>query len=346
MRLIEQIWFKDSNLNKVLRLLVTLLLLPLTFLFWLLSIARIKCFQWGVFKQIQLDVPVIVVGNISVGGNGKTPVVLWLIEQCLQLGFNVGVISRGYGGKSEHYPLILDKNTSTAEAGDEPVMIYQRTGIATVVGPDRIESAKQLIKQGCNIIISDDGLQHYRLARSIELAIVDGKRGFGNRLLIPAGPLREGLWRLKKVDHIIINGGDLELSTSIKPIRMSLVATYVVNIASGKRLCLDEFIQLHQKVNAIAGIGAPQRFFDTLMANKIMIAQHQAFADHYTYNKNDFNVFTKELPLLMTEKDAVKCQSFAKDYWWYLAVDAQFEYENTALLLTQISALKNMNNRK
>lgn len=355
MRLIEQVWFKAPQVNKLKALFITLLLLPLSGLFWFISFLRRNGYQWGLFKQIPFNIPVIVVGNISVGGNGKTPVVLWLIEQCLHLGFNVGVISRGYGGKAQHYPLLIEKTTNTAEAGDEPVMIYQRTGVKIAVGSDRIASVKKLIQQGCNLIISDDGLQHYRLGRTIELAIVDGKRGFGNALLMPAGPLREGLWRLKTVDHIIVNGSISEannltvnlnaklnkkLCAKINPIQMRLKASHLVNMVSNEQVSLEIFLQTHRKINAIAGIGAPQRFFDTLTVNQFNIKKQQIFIDHYAYSIQDFVGFTTELPLLMTEKDAVKCQSFAKKHWWYLAVNAEFEHEDIAPLLTQISTLK------
>jgi len=350
MRLIEQLWFKAPQVNMLKALftkLLLLLLLPLSAIFWLISTLRRKAYQWGVFTQIQLSVPVIVVGNISVGGNGKTPVVLWLIQRCKTLGFTVGVISRGYGGKAKHYPLILDENTNTAEAGDEPVMIYQRTGVKIAVGSNRIASAEQLINQGCDIIISDDGLQHYRLGRTIELAIVDGKRCFGNQYLIPAGPLREGLWRLKTVDHIIVNGDKnifaltTDLSKKLKTIEMTLKASYFVNMVTAERLSIEQFLQEHSKVNAIAGIGAPQRFFDTLSANRFNLEKQKAFVDHYVYKVEDFAGFSVESPLIMTEKDAVKCQSFAKNHWWYLAVDAEFNDQDSMSLLTQISALKN-----
>jgi len=349
MRLIEQIWFKAPQKNTLKGLFVQLFLLfllPFSVLFWLISTLRRKAYQYGVFTQIQPNVPVIVVGNISVGGNGKTPMVLWLIQQCQVLGFTVGVISRGYGGKAQHYPLILDSTITTAQAGDEPVMIYQRTGVKIAVGSDRIASVEQLTKQGCDLIISDDGLQHYRLGRTIELAIVDGKRGFGNQLLIPAGPLREDLWRLKTVDHIIVNGKKQELeqttplAASLKTIEMTLKASYFVNMVSGERLSINTFLQTYSKVNAIAGIGAPQRFFDTLTTNHFGIEKQQAFVDHYAYSAQDFSTFSAHLPLLMTEKDSVKCQSFAQKHWWYLAVDAQFNDEDSTALLTQINALK------
>jgi tetraacyldisaccharide 4'-kinase len=345
MRLIEQIWFNHPKVNKFVSAAIKWLLLPLSFLFWLISLLRRTAYKLGIFSTIKLDAPVIVVGNISVGGNGKTPMVLWLIEQCQLLGLTVGVISRGYGGKATNYPLVLDKNTTTAQAGDEAVMIYQRTGVAVAVGSDRIASGNELIKQGCDIIISDDGLQHYRLARDIELIIIDGKRGFGNGLLIPAGPLREGLWRLNSADYIIINGEPKNKAiTSLPALNMRLTTESIINMVTGERLTLDDFYQQYAKVNAIAGIGSPQRFFDTLLAHQFILNQQQAFADHYAYQEQDFSVFSATIPLLMTEKDAVKCQTFAKINWWYVPVDASFDSEQTSPLLRQI--IKIMSCRK
>jgi len=345
MRLIEQIWFNYPQVNKFVSTAITLLLLPLSFLFWVISLLRRKAYKLGLFSPIKLDAAVIVVGNISVGGNGKTPMVLWLIEQCQLLGFSVGVISRGYGGKAPHYPLVLDNNTTTAQAGDEAVMIYQRTGVAVAVGRDRIASGNELIKQGCDIIISDDGLQHYRLARDIELVIIDGKRGFGNGLLIPAGPLREGLWRLNSVDQLIINGKRENKAITLLPaLNMRLATESIVNIVTGECLTLDDFYQQYAKVNAIAGIGSPQRFFDTLLSYRFTLNQQQAFVDHYAYQAEDFNDFSATIPLLMTEKDAVKCQLFAKANWWYVPVDASFESEQTDSLLRQIIEIMSCRN--
>jgi tetraacyldisaccharide 4'-kinase len=342
MRLIEKVWFHSHPAKYYL----IPLLLPFTLLFWLISAIRRGCYSLGLLTQVNLTVPVIVVGNISVGGNGKTPVVLWLIDQCQLLGLTVGVISRGYGGKAAQYPLILNNETTTAQAGDEPVMIYQRSKVAIAVGGDRVASAKQLIKQGCNIIISDDGLQHYRLGRAVELAIVDGQRGFGNGLLMPAGPLREALWRLTTVDHVIVNGDSrINHLQALKAIKMNLTATYVVNVCSGEQVDVKAFTEQNSQVNAIAGIGAPQRFFDTLNRYKIKLAQQQAFADHYHFQAQDLAHFANDMPLLMTEKDAVKCHGFAEKNWWYLRVDAQFNAEQVADLLTQITALTQVKNK-
>jgi tetraacyldisaccharide 4'-kinase len=345
MRLIEQVWFND---HKAKYWLVPLLL-PFSALFWLLTKLRRMLYRLGILQTIRLTKPVIVVGNISVGGNGKTPMVLWLIAHYQQKGLNVGVVSRGYGGKSAIYPLVVNQQTSTAQAGDEAVMIYQRTKVAVAVGADRIASAQKLISMGCDIIISDDGLQHYRLARDVELAIVDGKRGFGNQLLMPAGPLREGLWRLKSVNYVITNG-HCSIKTAntlnqgkIKPLEMRLIAANVCNLKTGQQLKIADFVKHFKQVNAIAGIGSPQRFFETLTAQKLTLLKSKDFADHYQYKAEDLALFEQNIPLLMTEKDAVKCREFAQDHWWYLTVDATINPTDSllSLLLNITTSSKN-----
>jgi len=337
MRLIEKVWFN----NHPAKWLLVPILLPLSALFWLISTLRRLSFSIGLSKSYQLNKPIIVVGNIGVGGNGKTPVVLYLVELTRLLGLTPGVISRGYGGKAPHYPYLLDEKSTSLEAGDEPILIQQRCQVPIAVGSDRIASAELLIAQGCDIIISDDGLQHYRLARDIELVIVDGKRLFGNGLLLPAGPLREGQWRLPKSDLVIFNGkGSPDSQKKYSPgIQMTLVATELCNLFTGERITLIDFIKRNGAVNAIAGIGAPQRFFDTLIAHQLKIINQQSFVDHHAFALADFNEFDDNIPLLMTEKDAVKCHDFCKENWWYLPVDAAFSDEDRQLIIdkTQIA---------
>lgn len=331
MRLIEKVWFNSHPA----KWLLVPLLLPFTALFWLISTLRRISFNLGLSKSCQLSKPVIVVGNIGVGGNGKTPVVLYLVELTRLLGLTPGVISRGYGGKAPHYPYLLDENSTSLEAGDEPILIQQRCQVPIAVGSDRIASAELLIAQGCDIIISDDGLQHYRLARDIELVIVDGKRLFGNGLLLPAGPLREGQWRLPKSDLVIYNGKCAQdhQDKHYPCIHMTLEATELCNLFTGERITLIDFIKRNGAVNAIAGIGAPQRFFDTLIAHQLKIINQQSFVDHHAFALADFNEFDDNIPLLMTEKDAVKCHDFCKENWWYLPVDAVFSDEDRQLII-------------
>lgn len=347
MRLIEKVWFTNHPAKWVL----VPLLLPFSAVFWLLSSLRRLSFKFGISKSYQLSKPVIVVGNIGVGGNGKTPIVIYLVELTRSLGLTPGVISRGYGGQAPYYPYLVNNDSTTVVAGDEPVLIQQRCQVPIAVGSDRIASAELLIAQGCDIIISDDGLQHYRLQRDLELIIVDGKRLFGNGLLLPAGPLREGQWRLPKSDLVIYNGktyngkdfNDKEAKDTQKmstsSLDMSLVATEVCNLLTGERINLPDFIALNASVNAIAGIGAPQRFFDTLTANKLKITSQQSFVDHHSFTLADFNAFNDNIALLMTEKDAVKCRGFCKGNWWYLPVDATFSQAEQQVLQDKIKAV-------
>ncbi len=335
MRLIEKVWFESHPA----KWLLVPLLLPLSALFLLLSSLRRLSFKLGLSKSYQLTKPVIVVGNIGVGGNGKTPMVIHLIGLFRELGLNPGVISRGYGGQAPHYPYLVNESSTAAEAGDEPILIQQRCQVPIAVGSDRIASAELLIKQGCDIIISDDGLQHYRLKRAVELIIVDGKRLFGNGLLLPAGPLREGQWRLPKCDLAIYNGEvDVSANNSFPSIQMILAATELCNLRTGERIDLFDFIELHACVNAIAGIGAPQRFFDTLKKHSFVIENQQSFVDHHSFSLADFSAFDDNVPLLMTEKDAVKCRDFCKSNWWYLPVDATFTQAEQQVLRDKIKA--------
>ncbi|PKI17481.1 tetraacyldisaccharide 4'-kinase [Colwellia sp. 12G3] len=342
MRLIEKVWFN----NHPAKWLLVPLLLPVSALFWLLSSLRRLSFKFGLSKSYQVSKPVIVVGNIGVGGNGKTPIVIYLVELTRSLGLTPGVISRGYGGQAPHYPYLVNEHSTAVEAGDEPILIQQRCQVAVAVGSDRIASAELLIAQGCDIIISDDGLQHYRLPRDLELIIVDGKRLFGNGLLLPAGPLREGQWRLKQSDLVIYNGKGYNgkeasgIQDKLYPsLHMSLLATEVCNLYTNARINLIDFITVNSSVNAIAGIGAPQRFFDTLTVNKLNIINQQSFVDHHSFTLADFNAFDDNIPLLMTEKDAVKCRGFCKANWWYLPVDATFSQTEQQILRDKIIAV-------
>ena len=339
MRLIEKVWFKSHFIQW----LLVPLLLPLTLIFTLLTALRRLFYSLNIFKSYAADQPVIVIGNISVGGNGKTPTVILLIEVCRELGLSPGVISRGYGGKAPHYPYLLNDSSSAAEAGDEPILIYQRCALPIVVGSDRVASVALLIQQGCDIILADDGLQHYRLQRQLELIVVDGKRRFGNGFLLPAGPLREGLWRLKHSDFVIVNGGPQVKNLVDNEIKMQLEATHVCHLLTGEKRLISDFLKQHELINAMAGIGSPERFFSTLTEHNFSLKDTKAFVDHHDFKQADFDYFDNiddTLPLLMTEKDAVKCRRFAKKHWWYLPVDALISSEQREQLKTKIKQLK------
>lgn len=337
-RLIEKVWFKNHQAKYWL----VPLLLPITGLFYLISLVRRLAFRLGLLKSYKVAAPVIVVGNISVGGNGKTPVVIHLVELAKTLGLKPGVISRGYGSQADIYPYLLDEKSTSYQAGDEPLLIYQRCNIPVVIGADRVANAEKLIEHGCNIVISDDGLQHYRLQRDLELVIIDAKRLFGNGLLLPAGPLREGTWRLKEADLIIYNGNNSDHTKQLvsKPLFMTLAGCELIQVTTGEKMLLPDFIQQWQIVNAIAGIGEPQRFFDTLQTLGFDLATQQGFIDHKNFTVNDFVEFKADLPLLMTEKDAVKCRAFAQKNWWYLPVSAQFSEQDKDVLIQSINSFK------
>ncbi|MTD40524.1 tetraacyldisaccharide 4'-kinase [Erwinia sp. CPCC 100877] len=308
--MIENIWAGRSPL--------WLLLLPFSLLYGLISGVRRLGYRLGWSKVWKAPVPVVVVGNLTAGGNGKTPVVVWLVEQLQQRGIRPGVVSRGYGGKAASYPLLLTPQTSSAEAGDEPVLIYQRTGVPVAVAPVRSQAVQALLALATppQIIITDDGLQHYALARDKEVVVVDGIRRFGNGWWLPAGPMRERAGRLKSVDAVIANGGQPRPGE----IAMRLVPGEAVNLRSGERRAAREL----SDVVAMAGIGHPPRFFATLEECGVTPVKTLALADHQPLSEAQVSGFC--LPgqtLLMTEKDAVKCRSFARENWWYLPVEAQ-----------------------
>jgi len=306
------------------------ILYPFSLLLLMISTVRRFFLQKSAVKNRQHHLPVIVVGNISVGGNGKTPFVIWLCEMLIQAGYKPGIISRGYGGKSDQYPLLLTSDTVGSEAGDEPVMLFKRLGVPIVVDPKRVAAA-QYLNDHCDvdIIVTDDGLQHYALARDIEIAVVDGKRRFGNQKLMPMGPLREPLSRLKDVDFIINNGEYADNEVTM------LLAPQPCKSVDGRHAALPKYT----KINACAAIGYPQRFFDTLQKLHYQIEKSVPFADHHAFSADDFNQFDHNMPLLMTEKDAVKCLKFALPNWWYVPINAQLPPAFQQQLLQKIKDL-------
>ncbi|POU02448.1 tetraacyldisaccharide 4'-kinase [Escherichia sp. ESNIH1] len=323
--MIARIWSGESPL--------WLLLLPLAWLYGLVSGAIRLCYRLGIKKAWRAPVPVVVVGNLTAGGNGKTPVVVWLVEQLRQRGVRVGVVSRGYGGKAERYPLVLDPQTTTEQAGDEPVLIYQRTGAPVAVSPVRSDAVKALLAaHDLQLIVTDDGLQHYRLARDKEIVVIDGVRRFGNGWWLPAGPMRERASRLRSVDAVITNGGEARTGE----IPMRLQPGLAVNLKSGERRPVSEL----PAVVAMAGIGHPPRFFQTLADCGVATEKTVALADHQALSYPQVSGFIQPgQTLVMTEKDAVKCRAFADDSWWYLPVDAHLEGDKPERLLQELLTL-------
>lgn len=294
-----------------------MLLRPLESLYRRVVRGKRQAFLAGQGDIYRAPVPVLVVGNITVGGTGKTPLILWLIEHCRSRGLRVGVVSRGYGATPPQWPWRVRADDSAAHAGDEPLLIVQRSGVPLVIDPQRARAVQALLEQEpLDLILCDDGLQHYRLARDLELVLIDAARDLGNRRCLPAGPLREPVERLDEVDAVLFNGATAD---SERGYAFSLQATALVNLRSGARLPIDHF-PAGQQLHAVAGIGNPQRFFNTLQGLNWRPIAH-AFADHARYDAATLQ-FSPALPLVMTEKDAVKCRAFAADDWFYLAVDA------------------------
>ncbi|KEZ76914.1 tetraacyldisaccharide 4'-kinase [Salinisphaera hydrothermalis] len=285
-----------------------LALVPLAGIYGGVVAARRWAYRRGWLSSERVDRPVLVIGNISVGGSGKTPLTLAVIERARTLGLRPGVVSRGYGGRAAAYPLDVRPDTPAAQAGDEPVLIAQRSGVAVVVAPDRVAAARYLIDHhDVDLIIADDGLQHYRLQRDAEIAVVDARRGYGNRRLLPAGPLREPLARLARVDLECVQGPGQDFWLEPGEARC---------LADGRTVSLDGF--RGQRVHAVAGIGEPARFFDMLEAVGLDVIRHAA-PDHYRYAADDLD-FADDRPVLMTEKDAVKCLSFRQLNLWAIPV--------------------------
>ena len=318
---LDRLWYTDGPLSK--------LLLPLSWLFAALVHVRRIAYAAGVIPVRRLPVPVIVVGNLTVGGTGKTPLIIWLAQFLKKSGFRPGIVSRGYRGRARKWPQQVRPDSNPEMVGDEPVLIAQRTGCAVAVSPNRLVGARELVEHTkCNILLCDDGLQHLALARDIEIAVVDGDRRFGNGHCLPAGPLREPASRLHSVDAVVANAraGKYEhlMEYESGPLRSLR--------DDARRTSLDAF--RGQGVHAVAGIGNPQRFFSYLRSHELHIIKHE-FPDHHPYVPEDL-AFGDDLPVVMTEKDAVKCREFAGEDFWYLPISARlaqtFEHRLTILL--------------
>lgn len=292
------------------------LLFPLAMLYGLISALRRRYYRLRPVSR--LPVPVIVIGNLTVGGTGKTPLVLWLVKRLRAAGYHPGIISRGYGATSQGICAVPGSGDA-AVFGDEPVLLARRNLCPVWIGHRRSEVGRALLAAhpDIDVIVADDGLQHYALARDMEIVVVDGRRGFGNGLLMPAGPLRESRQRLMAVDAVVIHGGD-SLPDLTKPTwRMDLRGGMLHNLAEPSRQLGPEHF-FGRTVHALAGIGHPERFFDTLKGLGITIMPH-AFPDHHAYTRDELPVGE----VIMTEKDAVKCLAFGRDDIWVYVVDAE-----------------------
>ncbi|MFI3190488.1 tetraacyldisaccharide 4'-kinase [Crenothrix sp. D3] len=317
-RKLTDIWYKDMFIGSW--------LMPLGFIFS--DITRFRKFLYrhniGRFKTERLPVPVIIVGNITVGGTGKTPLIIALANVLKAQGFKVGIISRGYGG--DEVPRWVTVNSDPKQVGDEALLIAKQTDCPMAVAPLRVEAGKLLLEHAdCNVILSDDGLQHYALHRDIEIAVIDGERRFGNSYCLPAGPLREPIHRLQSVDFIVVNGE----KTEANELEMHITGDTAVNLVTGEHKPLSAFAT-ENTLHAVAGIGNPDRFFKLLTAAGLTFTAH-SFPDHYTFLPRDIDFKTT---VLMTEKDAVKCTDFATAQHWFVPVNATLDPKFTEQLLT------------
>ena len=313
-RWIHRVWYEGAGSY--------ILLLPFTALFYVAVMLRRWLYRHGILKRYDAGVPVIIVGNITAGGTGKTPTTIWLAEELQSRGFSPGIVSRGYGGSRSDAPMRVDAASDPATVGDEPVLIARRSACPVIVDADRVRAAHMLVEEGVDLIIADDGLQHYRLSRDYEICVIDGKRGLGNRLMLPAGPLREPPARLYDVDQVFVNGQLRKPHASISDVEQNaiafdLAATEACRLNGSLTRALDRFGGT--TVHGVAAIGNPSRFFDLLRRWGMQVIEHP-FPDHATLGKKDLT-FGDDFDILMTEKDAVKYGSRAPDEIWYVPVN-------------------------
>ncbi len=320
---------------------VSIGLAPISFLFCSLVFFRRLLYRFNILKSVATKLPVIVVGNIYIGGNGKTPFVIWLVKQLQYAGYKPAVVSRGYGALDDKqsrlsWPREVNLKQDIALFGDEPYLIHQATGCPVVIDPNRARATQMIaLDYDCDVIISDDGLQHYAMSRFIEINITDAKRLYGNGLCLPAGPLRESVYRLRSVDYIIYNVSRTAGNKNIKfsddksfSMDYQLMPLKAVSEQPKQSMKLADFKD--KIVHAVAAIGDPLQFFRLLEDHGLVIIKH-AFSDHYHFSQQDL-LFEQDYPIIMTEKDALKCRTLALKNTWYLPIEAKLD----ATLLTKI----------
>jgi tetraacyldisaccharide 4'-kinase len=326
MRGLERLWYRRSPAH--------FFLLPLSALFAAVVYVRRALFRAGILRGTRLAVPVIVVGNITVGGSGKTPLVLWLVRFLRENGFGPGIVSRGYGGTAQG-PQPVSPGADPAVVGDEPALLAARAGVPVWIGAARATTAEALLAAhpDCNVIVCDDGLQHYALHRDLEIVVVDGARGFGNGWLLPAGPLREPVSRLAEAGLVVINGDTQPVGTPANAAHMRLVGDRLHNLRDpAQQRSVKSFAG--QPVHAVAGIGDPGRFFRHLQALGLTVNPHP-FPDHHAFRPVDLEIAGTDA-IVMTEKDAVKCRAFGSDRCWVLPVEAQVDNTVGAAVLQRL----------
>jgi tetraacyldisaccharide 4'-kinase len=305
---LQTLWYGNSR--------AYIALLPLSWLYCMLVWIRRLAFRVGLLRTTSLGCRVIVVGNITAGGTGKTPLVIAIAKRAQQAGLRVGILARGYRGDANHWPQQVNGSSDPRQVGDEAVLLARQTGLPVFAGPDRVAAGKALLQASpCDVLICDDGLQHYALQRDIEIALVDASRGQGNGFCLPAGPLREPASRLGSVDAVVALGDDPRW-----PYSMCLVSHAARGVAEPSiSRSLDSF--RGSTVHAVAGIGNPERFFASLRSAGLRIQAHR-FADHHPFAPADLD-FGDSNPVLMTGKDALKCERFAQHNWWFVPIEAQ-----------------------
>ena len=306
--LLEDIWYGRHPAR--------LLLMPCSWLYRAVVTLRRMVYQARLLNVYRAPVPVIVVGNITVGGTGKTPLVIWIARKLQEYGFKPGIVARGYRGAARHWPQQVRADSDPVAVGDEAVLLARRSGLPVAVGPQRSADIAALLKHaGVDIIVCDDGLQHYALARDIEIAVLDGVRRYGNGSCLPAGPLREPAARLESIDLMVTNG-----LAARGEFAMRYLAARAHRVGNpGVSVALGEFAD--QTVHAVAAIGNPGSFFQLLKRNGLRITQH-VFADHHFFRREDL-AFGDHHAVLMTEKDAVKCEHFADLRLWYVPIEVE-----------------------
>ncbi len=325
---LERVWYENGK--------GLFLLLPFSALYCVVSAYRRKTQSQS---QPRLSCPVIVVGNITVGGTGKTPLTIHIVKLLQKAGYKPAIITRGYGGKATNWPQSVTAVSDAGMVGDEAVLMAINTGVPVYAGADRLESVRQLMEvEDCDVIVSDDGLQHYRLPRDIQIAVIDGERQFGNGLCLPAGPLREKKERLNDFDLMVVNTGSNKQNHWYS---MNMKGDTLINLKTHAEIPLDDFDD--KKVHALTGIGNPQRFFSSLEKHGLDLIRH-SFPDHYNFIQSDLN-FNDQHAIIMTEKDAVKCSAFASEKDWYLPVVATINENFDTQLLSLLEDTRDQKSR-
>ena len=319
---LQRVWYEDAGFGW--------LLWPLTGLYGLVSAMRRMAYQRGWLRSVRVGVPVVVVGNITAGGTGKTPTVIWLVEQLRRRGFSPGIVSRGYGGSHSGTSMRVDADSDPAVVGDEPVLLARRAACPIAVDSDRVRAVEMLIDDGVDAVVADDGLQHYRLQRDFEICIIDGARGLGNGSLLPRGPLRESPERLRQVDAVLVNGPGFEAEGSI---RFDLQSTDAKRVNGSSEAPLASFAK--QTVHGVAAIGNPTRFFDMLRNYGLQVIEH-AMPDHAGLSRRALE-FGDTFDVLMTEKDVVKLKATMPNRFWYVPVELILDDVVGTELMTRIA---------